>query len=210
MRKAIFITVEGLEGSGKSSVISFLEKYFRKKKFSVKVFRDPGSTRVGEKIRGILLGKKNNVSPYAELLLYLAARAQLIEEELLRAFKKYKVVICDRFYDSTVVYQGYGLGLGKIAERAAREFNLGVVPDITILLESDIKKSLKRIKKKDRIESRPYVFHKRLKEGFTEIARKHSRRIKVIPADAQLSEIYARIESAIDDFLKKWKRMKKS
>ena len=208
-RKGVFITIEGLEGSGKSSVISFLEKYLKEKGFSVKIFRDPGSTRVGEKVRDILLENKSKVSPYAELLLYLAARAQLIEEKLTDAFEKYEVVICDRFYDSTVAYQGYGLELGKVAEEAAHQFSLGVRPDMTILLESDVRKSLSRIKDKDRIESRPYTFHDRLKKGFLEIAGKNPKRVKVIPSDMELPRIYECVSDCVDNFFKKWKQIKK-
>lgn len=104
-KKVFFITLEGLEGSGKSSVIRFLEKLFRKEKISFKVFREPGSTRIGEKIRGLLLDKNNKeISAHTELLLYLAARTQLIEEKLIKALSRYDVVICDRFFDSTLVY----------------------------------------------------------------------------------------------------------
>ncbi len=208
-KKGFFVTVEGLEGSGKSSVIVFLEKYLKKQKLLVKVFRDPGSTKTGEMIRDILLANKSKVSAQTELLLYLAARSQLIEEKLLAAFKKYDVVICDRFYDSTIAYQGYGLGLGKLAEEGALLFNRGVVPDLTLLLESDVKRSLNRIKNKDRIESRPFVFHNKLKKGFAALACKNKDRIKVIPADSNLDEIYKHVSLSVDKYLKKWKLIKR-
>ncbi|MBU0878694.1 MAG: dTMP kinase, partial [Candidatus Omnitrophica bacterium] len=116
-KRAVFITIEGLEGSGKSSVIEFLENLLQRKKFSVKVFREPGSTRIGEKIRKILLDKKNKeITSHTELLLYLAARTQLIEEKLNAALSTYDFVICDRFFDSTLVYQGYAGGLGELVE----------------------------------------------------------------------------------------------
>lgn len=207
-KKAVFITVEGLEGSGKSSVIAFLQKYFKRKKISVKVFRDPGSTRTGEMIRDILLANKNKISAYTELLLYLAARTQLIEEKLQPAFAKYQVVICDRFYDSTIAYQGYGLGLAE-AEPAARNFSLGVVPDLTILLESQVKRSLSRISSKDRIESRPYSFHNRLKKGFASLAEKEPGRIKVIPADTDLDSIFGLVAETMEKYLKQWKIIRK-
>ena len=110
MARAIFVTVEGIEGSGKSSVISFLSRFLRKKGFKVKVFREPGSTKIGEKIRDILLDRRNKtLSPHTELLLYMAARTQLIEEKLSKALSKYDFVICDRFFDSTPGNQGYAL-----------------------------------------------------------------------------------------------------
>lgn len=196
--KAKFITIEGLEGSGKSSVINFLEKFLKTKGFSVLVLREPGSTSVGEKIRHILLDKQNKeLSRYTELLLYLAARTQLIEEKLINAFKKYDFIICDRFFDSTLVYQGYALGLGKVAEKAVRIFSLGIKPDLTIILDVEAKDGLKRIHNKDRIESRPIAFHNNLRKGYLYLAKKYPKRIKVINANGHLAEIYKRAEKAI-------------
>ena len=171
-KRALFITFEGLEGSGKSSIISFLVRYLKKKRLSVKIFREPGSTKVGELLRNILLDKKKVISPYTELLLYLAARTQLIEEKLKKAFKDYDVIICDRFYDSTIAYQGYGLKLGKMVEKVVNIFSLGIKPDLTILLDGNVKKGLKRIKDKDRIEKRPLSFHYRLRRGYRAIAKR--------------------------------------
>lgn len=208
MRRSVFITFEGLEGSGKSSVINFLVKHLRKKGLSVKTFREPGSTRTGEKIRTLLLDKKNNISPHTELLLYLAARTQLIEEKILKAFKKYDVVICDRFYDSTIVYQGYGLRLGKLSYEAAKKFSLGVKPDLTILLDSDVKKSLNRLSHKDRIESRPLEFHYRLKRGYRKIAKEEPQRVRVIGADKGLTQICEEVKNLIEDFLRESKLKK--
>ncbi|MBN2483105.1 MAG: dTMP kinase [Candidatus Omnitrophica bacterium] len=202
-RKSLFITLEGLEGCGKSSVITHLAGYLRKKKLAVGVFREPGSTKTGEKIRQILLGKKNNVSPHTELLLYLAARTQLIEEQLQDAFMRYDIVLCDRFFDSTIAYQGYGLGLGKTVEAAVKKFSLGITPDLTVFLETDVKISLGRIKNKDRIESRSFEFHSRLKRGFKEIARKNPRRVRVIKADKSLEAVYRDLEEMIDQWLQK-------
>lgn len=196
--KAKFITIEGLEGSGKSSVINFLEKFIKAKGYSVVVFREPGSTAVGEKIRQILLDKKNKkLSRHTELLLYLAARTQLIEEKLINAFKKYDFVICDRFFDSTLVYQGYALGLGAIVDKAVKMFSLGVVPDLTFVLDVKARDGLKRIKNKDRIESRPIDFHNRLRKGYLNLAKKHPKRIKVIDATTNLEEIYKKTEKGL-------------
>ena len=203
-KKALFITLEGVEGSGKSSLLNFLKKILKKKGFSLKLFRDPGSTQVGEKIRQILLDKKSKISPHTELLLYLAARTQLIEEKLKKALKKYDIVICDRFYDSTVVYQGYGLGL-KIAQSLALKFCWGIKPDLTIVLDTDIKKGLSRIKNKDRIEKRPLDFHQRLKKGYYKLAKKEPGRIKLIKKES-LEEIFKEAEEIVEKFLKKWKK----
>lgn len=195
---AYFITIEGLEGSGKSSVINFLEKLLKAKGFSVIVFREPGSTEVGEKIRQILLDKENKrLSLHTELLLYLAARTQLIEEKLINAFKKYDFIICDRFFDSTLVYQGYALGLGAIVEKSVKMFSLGITPDLTIVLDVSARDGLKRIKNKDRIESRPIRFHNKLRRGYLALSKKYPNRIKVIDAQANLEEIYERVKKVI-------------
>jgi dTMP kinase len=197
IKKAKFITIEGLEGSGKSSVINFLKNILRRKGFSVLVLREPGSTGVGEKIREILLDKTNSkLSRHTELLLYLAARTQLIEEKLASAFKKYDFIICDRFFDSTLVYQGYALGLGKIVDQAVEMFSLGFKPDLTLILDVPARIGLGRIKKKDRIESRPLSFHNKLRKGYLALAKKYPQRVKVIDADSNLEEIYKRAEQA--------------
>ncbi|MDD5584994.1 MAG: dTMP kinase [Candidatus Omnitrophica bacterium] len=199
-KKAFFITLEGLEGSGKSSVINFLENIFKKNKLHVVVFREPGSTRIGEKIREILLDKKNNeLSSHTELLLYLAARTQLIEEKLQAALSKFDVVICDRFFDSTLVYQGYALGLGAIVEKAVAMFSLTVIPDLTFILDTPAKKGLARIAHKDRIESRPLRFHNKLRQGYLKLARKYPARIKVVDADSSLPDIYKKVESILKE-----------
>lgn len=197
-KKGFFITIEGIEGSGKSSVIKFIEKLLRKRKASFKVYREPGSTEVGEKIRKILLDRKNKkLSRHTELLLYLAARTQLIEEKLRKGLKKYNFIICDRFFDSTLVYQGFALGLGKIAERSVKMFSLGVVPDLTLVLDTLPKEGLARLKDKDRIESRALSFHNRLRKGYLQLSKKYPRRIKIIDACGSLPQVYKRIEKEL-------------
>ena len=198
-RKGFFITIEGLEGSGKSSVIKFIEKLLRKRKVSFKVYREPGSTKVGEKIRKILLDKKNKkLSAHTELLLYLAARTQLIEEKLKQDFKKYDFIICDRFFDSTLVYQGFALGLGKVVERAVAMFSLGLVPNLTLVLDTPPKLGLARLKTKDRIESRALRFHNRLRKGYLQLAKKYPRRVKIVNACDSLPKIYERVEKQLE------------
>ncbi len=199
MKKAIFITVEGLEGSGKSSVIKFLYSFLKKKKLSMKMYRDPGSTPIGKKIRRILLDNKNKeLAPYTELLLYLAARTQLIEEKLKKDLFTYDFIICDRFFDSTLAYQGFALGLGKVVDRAVEMFSLNIKPDLTLFLDVPVRKGLLRLKNKDRIESRPLSFHNKLRRGFLQLAKKHPQRIKVIDAKGSLGEIYQQVQQILD------------
>lgn len=202
--KAIFITLEGIEGCGKSSVLNFLEKFFEEKRLKTKAYREPGSTKVGEKIRDILLDKNNsNLSLHTELLLYLAARTQLIEEKLKEDLFKFDVVISDRFYDSTLAYQGYALGLGKVAEKAVKMFSLGLRPDLTLFLDAPVNDGLKRLKTKDRIESRPLSFHKKLRQGFLKLAKKEPGRIKIIDASGDLDQIYHKVEKKVSQKLNK-------
>ncbi|MFH1772260.1 MAG: dTMP kinase [Candidatus Omnitrophota bacterium] len=197
-KKAVFITVEGGEGCGKSSIINFLFKLFKANNLSVKIFREPGSTRIGEKIRDLLLDKKNNeMSVYTELLLYLAARTQLIEEKLRKALYQYDILICDRFYDSTLVYQGYALGLGKIAEDSVKVFSLGIVPDITFILDTLPRSGLKRIECKDRIELRPVSFHDKLRMGYIALSKRYPQRIKLINANGTLQDTYKNVEKIV-------------
>ena len=179
-----FVTFEGGEGSGKSTHIKFTSSLLRRKGYKVIVFREPGSTRLSEKIRNILLHFKGRISPQTELFLYLASRTQFIKEKLLKALTKYDFVICDRFSDSTLVYQGYGLGLeiNKI-EPIVRFASFGIKPDLTIVLDLNPKKALLRIKrKKDRIEKRPLTFHQKLRKGYKLLAEKDPKRIKIINA----------------------------
>ncbi|MFO8052407.1 MAG: dTMP kinase [Candidatus Omnitrophota bacterium] len=196
--KAKFITLEGLEGCGKSSVIKFLEDFFKKKKLKIQLYREPGSTKIGEEIRKILLDKKEmELSSHTELLLYLAARTQLIEERLKKDLSKFDIIICDRFYDSTLVYQGYALGLGKIVKQSVDIFSLGVKPDLTLFLDVAAEVGLKRLKIPDRIESRPLSFHKKLRKGFLKLAKSEPERIKIIDASGSLSDIYSQVKGVL-------------
>lgn len=209
----VFISIEGLEGSGKSSVIEFLKKQLDNHNYIVYFFREPGSTEIGEKIRQILLDRKNkNMSPYTELLLYLAARSQLIEEKLLPILKNEKncVVICDRFIDSTIAYQGYGLQLGDIVKKASEMFSLGILPDITLVLNLEPEKALSRLREFDRIESRPLAFHKRIYQGYLELAQQFPQRVQLVDADCNLDELQLRSWRIVENFLNKQKIAKKN
>ena len=202
-KRAFFITIEGSEGAGKSSVITHLKNLLERHGNSVRVFREPGSTYIGEQIRDILLDRKNKeLSLHTELLLYLAARTQLIEETLSKALYNYDFIICDRFYDSTIVYQGFALGLGKVAADAVRTFSLGVKPNLTFILDAPAKIGLGRIKEKDRIESRPISFHNKLRKGLKEIALREPERVKIINAKCSLDDIYVKVEKVLKDQVK--------
>ncbi len=184
--KGKFITFEGPEGSGKSTQIKMLANYLKKKGFKVLCVREPGNTEIGEKIRKILLDPRNKeMSKYTEMLLYMAARAQLIKEVITPALKKRWMVLCDRFLDSTRAYQGFGMGadlnlINKLGEFICQ----GIESDLTILLDVDTKEGLRRAGRfKDRIERRPFSFHERVRRGYFKLARKYPWRIKVVKVE---------------------------
>lgn len=181
--KGVFITFEGFEGSGKSTQINLLAGYLKKNGYPVLLLREPGSTRMSEKIREILLDKKNDsLRKKTELLLYLASRAQLVEEKIIPALKQNRIVLCDRFQDATTAYQGYGLGLNITLIKSFGEFvAAGLKPDLTILLDIKVEEGLKRRgKNKDRIEQRSLSFHRRVREGYLKIAAMEKDRIKIV------------------------------
>ena len=183
--KGLFITFEGAEGSGKSTQIKLLEDYLKKKGKRVLVLREPGSTKFSEDLRHVLLDKKNGfLSEKTELLLYLAARAQLVKEKIIPALREKKIVLCDRFQDSTLVYQGYGLGLDrKVIELLGRFVSEGARPDLTFLLDIPAQEGLRRAGgASDRIQERPLAYHRRVRNGYLKLASENPKRIKVIKA----------------------------
>ena len=182
MPDAVFITFEGGEGSGKTTQIKRLCAYFREKDLKVAFFREPGSTTISEQIRNILLHHDGLIAPETELFLYCAARAQLVTEKLRNAIYENDVVVCDRYADSTLVYQGIGLGLGIDKIKSIVEYGMcGVVPDMTFFLDVSPQVGLSRIcGEKDRIESRELDFHETLRQGYLSLADMFPDRYKVI------------------------------
>ncbi|MDP8213006.1 MAG: dTMP kinase [Candidatus Zapsychrus exili] len=207
MAKAIkgkFITFEGSEGSGKSTQIKLLQKYLKSHKKSIVFLREPGGAKISEKIRKILLDVNNKeMSDECETLLYMAARAQLVYEKILPALKEGKIVLCDRFLDSTLAYQGYGNGVDismikKIGVFATKE----VTPDLTFVFDIEAKKGLARINgEKDRIEKREISYHNKVRNGFLDIAHKESKRVKVICSDKAKGDIHTIIVKYIEKLL---------
>ena len=200
MSRGIFITFEGGEGAGKSTQIRFVESYFRKKKKSVILVREPGSTSIGEEIRTILLNPKNKeMSVRTELFLYLAARAQLIHERILPALKKGYVVISDRFEDSTVVYQSFAGGLPlKEVQEAVRAARGNLVPDLTFLLDISVQKGLKRSGRADRMEQKSLNFHRKIRNGYLTLAKQNKKRFVVISTEQPKEEVSQKIKAVLD------------
>ncbi len=211
--KGIFITFEGVEGSGKTTQIELLEKALEAKGLQVIKTQEPGGTKIGAMIRKILLDARNKeIDPMTELMLYSASRAQHIKEVITPAVKEGKIVLCDRFSDATVAYQGYGRGLDL---EGIRKLDLlltgGMKPSITIILDLDPEKGLLRAKKRIeknrslkewRIEQEGLSFHKRVRQGYLKLAEEEPDRIKVIGADLPVEEVHKRIVEVVEERLK--------
>ena len=201
-QNGLFITFEGGDGVGKSTQIRFLKELLIAHGHEVVCLREPGGTLIGEQLRKILLNPQNSdIACQTELLLYEAARAQLVAEVIKPALERGAVVISDRFFDSTVAYQAYGRGLSFDFTRAANEFaSQGLVPSRTILLTVDGEVSKKRANGRgvsDRIESAGDAFHERVRQGFTELAASEPSRIEVIEASGTFEEVSRRIVCAL-------------
>jgi dTMP kinase len=206
--KGILITFEGIDYSGKTTQVKKLVSYLRRKGYKVILLREPGGEKVSENIRQVLLASKNTgMNPVTELLLYIASRAQLVSKIILPALKNGKIVICDRFYDSTLAYQGYGRGLDKkMIEYLNKISTLGIKPDLTILIDIPIQVFVKRMrknnKKKDRIEKEKVDFYKKVRDGYLKIARREKKRFRVIDGSCEIDEIWSEVKKIADIFLK--------
>ena len=201
------ITFEGIDGSGKSTQIQLLEAEFEKLGISYKTFREPGGTKLSEKIRTILLDKENiELYSYAESLLFAAARAQLTAEQIKPAITKGEFVICDRFTDSTIAYQGYGRGLNinnlELINTIATD---GLIPDITFILDIDPQKATERLKtvNPDRMEAAGIDFFKKIRQGYCQIREQNQSRCIVINGEKPQKDISKEIHHIIMERFKK-------
>ncbi|MEW6101363.1 MAG: dTMP kinase [Candidatus Omnitrophota bacterium] len=194
-----FITFEGSEGSGKSTQSKMLYSYLKKKGYKVISLREPGNTQVGEKIRGILLNPQSRISSVTEMLLYMAARAEVVEEVIKPALSQGKIVICDRFLDSTLAYQGYGLGVDiSLIKSIGKLVTQGVKPDLTIFLDLPVKQGLAKCGRiKDRIEKRAFEYHRRVRQGYLSLARFEPGRIKIVRVEKDKIMTQEKIRRAV-------------
>lgn len=181
----MFITIEGGEGAGKSTLLEAMASRLG----DVVVTREPGGSSLSEGIRSLLLDPSLPIVPKAETLLFLAARAQHIAECIAPALLEGKTVVCDRFHDSTIAYQGYGRGLGAELISSLCDLVGEQKPDLTLLLDIDPEIGLKRAPSKDRMELEDLEFHKRVRTGFLKLAEQNPDRIKVLDAMKPLDEI---------------------
>lgn len=200
MKNGLFISIEGPDGSGKSTQIEVLRKYFEKQGIDVLLTREPGGTPISEKIREIILDKNNmEMDDMTEALLYAASRAQHVVEVIKPALAAGKIVICDRFIDSSIAYQGYGRELGDCV-RVINEYAVrGCMPDMTFLMKMDPKVGKERISEseQDRLEQEKLDFHRRVFDGYIEMEERFDRIIG-IDAERSIDEISADIISHIE------------
>ena len=188
--KSLFITFEGIEGSGKSYQSKKLYKNLKKKKVPVLLTREPGGTKRAEKIREIILkdyfhkDSKEKFNKYTDTLLYLAARNEHVENKIRPAISKKKIIICDRFIDSTSAYQVYGKGVNKNLVDSVHKYILGnIKPDLTFILKVNISKALQRLKKrkkKNRYDKFSKSFYIKVQDAFIKLAKKDKRRYFVL------------------------------
>ena len=206
--KGKLITFEGIDYSGKTTQAKRLLNYLKRKGHKVILLREPGGEKVSESIRQVLLSSRSTgMNPLTELLLYEAARAQLVSKMILPALKQGKIVICDRFYDSSLAYQGYGRGLDKkMIDYLNRVSVLGLKPDLTILIDIPIKVFSSRMrqnnKKKDRIEKEKIDFYKKVREGYLKIAQKEKKRVKAIDGSGEIEMVWGEVRDTVDYFLR--------
>ena len=201
-----FITFEGSEGCGKTTQIEALAKALEAQGKTVLITREPGGTLIGEKIRNLLQdpGHENEISDMAELLLFSASRAELIASRIQPALKRGEIVICDRFYDSTYVYQGLGRAIDMDIVEQLNQITVGTLkPDLTILLDLDAKVGIDRAKSRqsgelDRIENESLAFFEAVRNGYLDLAKKEPERFKTIDGLLSVDAIKAIIWDTVE------------
>ena len=202
----IFITFEGTDASGKTTQIGLLSEYLEKKGVPHIVTREPGGTAIGEKVRTIILDKENSeMFPATEALLYAASRAQLTGQVVRPALREGKVVISDRFLDSSIAYQGYGRNLGDMIRRINEPAVEGLKPDLTILLKTDPAAMRKRrdASLEDRMDSQKLEFHREVLRGYLTLSQEEPERFFVFDGERPVDEIAKAIRERVDRFV--WK-----
>ncbi len=202
--RGLFITFEGIDGCGKTTQAMLTFRYLIARGYDVHILREPGSTEVAERIRKILLSNEVSMESRTELLLYEAARAEITIKEITPLLEKGKIVLCDRFYDSTTAYQGYGRKLDIRMVRTVNRIAVGnISPHLTFLFDINIKAAQARRKgKPDRLESQSTAFFNRVRKGFLEIARKERRRVKVIDGNQSVDAIFEQLKKILSRKLK--------
>jgi dTMP kinase len=203
LKKGLFITFEGIEGCGKSTHSKLLFEYLKRNGYPCIHTREPGGTKLGERVREILLNSNGvHISDLTELFLFEACRSQVVKEIIMPALSKKMIVICDRFSDATISYQGYG---GKVSLKTIKALNEiateGLKPRLTFLLDIDTMEGLRRARKKgiDRMELKGVAYHKRVRAGYMKLAKEDPRRIKIIKVNGPIDIVQACIRSEAEN-----------
>ncbi len=203
----VLLSFEGIDGSGKSTQAKLLDEHLQAKGYSTLLVREPGGTELSEQVRSILLDPDVNVRPMAELLLFSAARAQLVEERIRPALEEGRVVICDRFYDSTTAYQGAGRGIAdpEWLESLHRRATDGLVPDRTFLVEVDVETARARREEHteddDRMEAEDQFFYERVAEAYAALAEEQDNRIVRLDGSQSIEALHSSVCSEVDRLL---------
>lgn len=209
MKRGLFLTLEGVDGCGKSTQLSRLTKYLEEKGLDVLLTREPGGCAISEQVREMLLSPENKeMSAETEMLLYAAARTQHITEKILPALEAGKVVLCDRYLDSSIAYQGYGRQLGEERVRQANWYaQERCMPDATFLFLLEVERSFERIQKgrdhTDRLEQEGRNFFERVDFGFHALAQKEER-VRIIDASGNVEQVWAELREKVDEVLEQW------
>ncbi len=203
--RGFFITFEGIEGSGKSTQAQLLTDYLKKRGLAVVFSREPGGTEIGERIREVILdpGLKG-MDERTELFLYLASRNQHTKEKILPALREGKVVVLERYSDSSIAYQGYGRELGeKFVSRLNKLATGGLKPDLTIFIDVPVALGQKRKEGEelDRIEQEGLKFYERVREGYLRIAHRAKGRVRTVLGTRPVAEVFEEVRSIVDVFL---------
>jgi dTMP kinase len=208
-RAGLFVTFEGIEGSGKTTQARLLVEALTARGIAVKLTREPGGTRLGERLRQILLDLGSaGMLPESELFLYLASRAEHVVRVIAPALERGEVVVSDRFGDASVAYQGGGRRLGAAAVESLNEVaTRGVKPDVTFLLDLDAEEGLARLSgrvgPRDRIESEEIGFHRRVRETYLDLARRDPARVVVVDARPRPEAVAAIVEARVNELLER-------
>ena len=210
----LFITFEGIEGSGKTTQIQLLKGYLEQKGYPCRITREPGGCKIGDRIRDILMDMNNeNLTPFSELYLIMANRAQHVTEVIEPTLKNGSILICDRFYDATTAYQGFARGMAlDLIERLNQTVTKGLKPDLTILLDCPVEVGLERARgrmeaydiswKEGRFEGERGDFHQRVRDAYLTIAKAEPHRIKVVDGSREKHTVKRKIRQLINPFLK--------
>ena len=214
--RGLFITIEGVDGCGKTTQLERLAARLRERGYDVVTTVEPGGTRIGEQIRRILLDAGNQeIVPVTELLLYFASRAQNVAEKIRPALDAGKIVVSDRYTDSTLVYQGIARGLGEeVVRRLHRIACGGLDPDLTLYLDIDPEAGLARARSRNRdakgvaagqtrMDEQSAEFYRRVREGYRELARREPRRVRLIDASRSIEEVEREVWAVVSAFLEK-------